>query len=72
MPPPTVSAHEFVTEWRQPTLKELSAAQEHFIDLCHLLGNATPAEDDATGQRFTFEAGAGQGWAGRPPTSRPS
>ena len=47
MPPPTVSAQEFVTKWRQSTLKERSAAQEHFIDLCHLVGHPTPAEDDA-------------------------
>ena len=39
-----------------------------FIDLCRLVGHPTPAEDDPTGQTFTFEAGAtkprgGQGWA---------
>ena len=63
MPPPTLSSQQFVTKWRQSTLKERSAAQEHFIDLCRLVGHPTPAEDDATGERFTFEAGAGQGWA---------
>jgi hypothetical protein len=61
--PPTLSPQEFVAKWRHATLKERSAAQEHFIDLCHLVGHPTPAEDDATGERFTFEAGAGQGWA---------
>ena len=34
-----------------------AAAQEHFIDLCRLIGHPTPAEDDPTGERFTFEAG---------------
>ena len=63
MPPPTGWPQQFATKWRQSTLKERSAAQEHFIDLCHLVGHPTPAEDDATGERFTFEAGAGQGWA---------
>ena len=53
MPPPTVSAQEFVTKWRQSTLKERSAAQEHFIDLCHLVGHPTPAEDDATCLLYT-------------------
>ena len=43
-------------------------AQEHFIDLCRLVGHATPAEMDPTGRSFTFEAGAakqggGEGWA---------
>ena len=65
---PTFSPQEFVAKWRKATLKERSAAQEHFIDLCHLVGHDTPAEADPTGQSFTFEAGAskqrgGQGWA---------
>ena len=29
---------EFITKWRASELKESSAAQEHFIDLCRLLG----------------------------------
>ena len=65
---PTLSPQEFVAKWRKATLKESAAAQEHFIDLCHLVGHPTPAEADPTGQTFTFEAGAskqrgGQGWA---------
>jgi type II restriction/modification system DNA methylase subunit YeeA len=65
---PTLSPQEFVAKWRKATLKERSAAQEHFIDLCHLVGHPTPAEADPTGQTFAFEAGAskqrgGQGWA---------
>jgi hypothetical protein len=65
---PTLSPQEFVAKWSQTTLKEKSAAQEHFIDLCHLVGHPTPAEADPTGQTFTFEAGAskqrgGEGWA---------
>jgi hypothetical protein len=55
---PTLSPQEFVDKWRKATLKERSAAQEHFIDLCHLVGHPTPAEADPTGQTFTFEAGA--------------
>ncbi|OQY21221.1 MAG: SAM-dependent methyltransferase [Anaerolineaceae bacterium 4572_32.2] len=65
---PTLSAQEFVAKWRNVTLKERSAAQEHFIDLCRLVGHPTPAEKDPTGQTFAFEMGAtkqrgGQGWA---------
>jgi type II restriction/modification system DNA methylase subunit YeeA len=64
----TLSPQEFVAKWHKATLKERAAAQEHFIDLCHLVGHPTPAEIDPTGQTFTFEAGAskqrgGQGWA---------
>ena len=36
----------FITKWRAVELKERSAAQEHFIDLCRLLGEPTPAEAD--------------------------
>ena len=49
-------------------LKERSAAQEHFIDLCRLLGEPTPAEADPTGDHYCFERGVrkdtgGDGWA---------
>ncbi|MDD5706662.1 MAG: class I SAM-dependent DNA methyltransferase [Kiritimatiellae bacterium] len=39
-------------------MKERSAAQEHFIDLCRLVGHPTPAEADPTGATFCFEKGA--------------
>src|SRR5688500_304737 len=63
-----MTPQQFVNKWRSITLKERSAAQSHFNDLCHLVGHPTPIEDDPTGKRFTFEAGAskqagGQGWA---------
>jgi hypothetical protein len=48
---------EFIAKWRHVDLKERSAAHEHFIDLCHLLGHPTPAEADPTGERFCFEKG---------------
>ena len=65
---PTLSAQDFVAKWSRATLKESSAAQEHFIDICRVLGHPTPAEADPSGQTFTFEAGAskqsgGDGWA---------
>ena len=59
---------DFIAKWRASELKERSAAQEHFIDLCWLLGEPTPAEADPTGERYCFERGArkdtgGDGWA---------
>ncbi len=54
-----ITPQEFVRTWRAVTRKERSAAQEHFSDLCRLVRHPTPAEDDPTGQRFTFEAGVG-------------
>ena len=59
---------QLITKWRASELKERSASQEHFIDLCRLLGEPTPAEADATGDHYCFERGArkdtgGKGWA---------
>ena len=58
----------FVRKWRAVELKERSAAQEHFIDLCHVLDEPTPAEADPSGDFYCFERGAtktsgGEGWA---------
>jgi len=46
---------EFIAKWAPVQLAERAASQEHFIDLCRLLGQPTPAEQDATGAEFTFE-----------------
>ncbi len=59
---------EFIAKWRASELKERSAAQEHFIDLCRLLDEPTPAEADPAGETYCFERGArkdagGDGWA---------
>ena len=56
--PPTLTPQDFVDKWRSATLKERSAYQEHFIDLCRLIGHPTPAEVDPTGENFAFEYGA--------------
>lgn len=58
----------FIDKWSRSELRERQGSQEHFIDLCRLLGEPTPAEEDATGQSYCFERGAtkvggGDGWA---------
>ena len=63
-----MTPHAFIAKWRDATLKERSAAQEHFLDLCRLLDEPTPAEADSTGATYCFERGArkdtgGDGWA---------
>ncbi|MBK1641475.1 hypothetical protein CKO12_06215 [Chromatium okenii] len=63
-----MTPEQFIAKWHATTLKERSAAQEHFIDLCHLLHEPTPAESDPTGAFYCFErgakkAGGGDGWA---------
>ena len=59
---------EFISKWRASELKESSAAQSHFNDLCHLLGEPAPTDADTTGDWYCFERGArkdggGDGWA---------
>ncbi len=43
---------EFKKKWAKYTGKESSAYQEHFNDLCHLLGHPTPVEADPSGKDF--------------------
>ena len=47
--PRNLSPQEIVHKWRDVTLKERSAAQEHFIDMCRLVGYGTPAKADPRG-----------------------
>ena len=54
----TMTVHEFISKWRKVELKERSAAQEHFLDLCAVFDHPTPAAADPTGETFCFEKGA--------------
>lgn len=59
---------EFIRKWQGVTLTERASSQEHFIDLCHLLGEPTPTAADPQGVWYAFEkgarkAGGGDGWA---------
>jgi hypothetical protein len=47
----------FIAKWTGVALSERAASQEHFIDLCRMLGQPTPAEHDSTGTEYTFEKG---------------
>jgi type II restriction/modification system DNA methylase subunit YeeA len=63
-----MTPQQFTKKWKASTLKESSASQEHFIDLCRLVGEQTPAEADPDGSWYCFERGArktggGEGWA---------
>ena len=65
---PTLTAQEFVNRWRGTTLKERSASQSHFNDLCRVLGWPSPTDVDQAGDWYTFERGVGKtlgssGWA---------
>ena len=49
---------EFAAKWAGSTRTERAAAQEHFIDLCRMLGYPTPNQADPTGEWYAFEKGA--------------
>jgi hypothetical protein len=63
-----VTPATFIAKWAAADLSERASYQQHFLDLCELVGHPKPAEADATGEIFTFEKGAakhggGDGWA---------
>jgi hypothetical protein len=65
---PTLTPAAFAAKWRGVTTTEKAASQEHFIDLCRMLGEPTPHEADPTGSQYAFEkrvakAGGGDGFA---------
>ena len=59
---------EFVEKWRASSLRERQGSHEHFLNLCAVLGEPTPAGDDPEGSHYCFEkgvrkVGGGDGWA---------
>jgi hypothetical protein len=61
--PPT-----FIAKCQAANLSERSACEQHFLDLCELLGQPKPAAADPEGAGYCFERGVsktdgGQGWA---------
>jgi hypothetical protein len=63
-----LTPRQFIQKWSASSLKERSGSQEHFIDLCRMLGEPTPADVDPHGEFYTFDRGAkktggGDGWA---------
>ena len=64
----TTRAAAFVQKWEAVTINEKATAQEHYIDLCHLLGHPTPNKADPNGDFYRFEkpltkSGGGAGFA---------
>lgn len=63
-----MTPQKFIETWQKVELKERTASQSHFNDLCELLGIDKPTTADPKGEWFTFEKGAsksggGEGWA---------
>ena len=60
-----MTPHEFIAKWKPVDLSERSAYQQHFLDLCELLGEKKPADVDPTGKFFTFEKGVDKNTGGK-------
>jgi len=63
-----LTPQDFVSIWKRADARERQSVQEHFLDLCQLVGHESPMQSDPTGTRFAFEMGAaktsgGTGWA---------
>ncbi len=63
-----MTPNEFIQKWRAVDLKERTASQSHFNDICRLLDIEDPITADPKGEWFTFEKGASktggsEGWA---------
>ena len=46
---------QFAEKWGRAQLRERAGSQEHFLDICRLVGESTSAEADPNGEFFTFE-----------------
>ena len=53
--PGVLTPEQFAKKWGRAQLREQAGSQEHFIDICRLVGESTPAEADPKGEFFTFE-----------------
>ena len=48
---------DFATKWTQAQLGEKAGSQQHFLDVCQMIGVQPPAKADPKGEWFTFERG---------------
>ncbi len=44
-----MTPHEFAAKWQKAQLTERASYQQHFLDLCDLLGQPPPADVDPAG-----------------------
>jgi hypothetical protein len=63
-----MTPHLFIAKWKRSNLSEMSAYQQHFLDLCDVLGEKKPADVDPDGTWYTFQKGLTttedtKGWA---------
>ena len=59
-----MDAAEFARKWTASKRTERAASQEHFLDICRMLGEPTPNKADPSGDFYAFEKGASRASAG--------
>ncbi len=52
-----LTAQAFAKKWADVALSERASYQQHFLDLCAMLGQPAPADADLSGSFYTFEKG---------------
>ena len=50
-----VTPERFIAKWATSTATEKAGSQEHFIDLCRMLGEKTPNDDPGLRDSYAFE-----------------
>src|SRR5438105_3755291 len=58
-----MTPEQFIDKWRGNTRSERAAAQQHFLELCELLGVAKPGSPDYEFEKSTRRIGGAQGFA---------
>jgi MmeI, N-terminal domain len=53
-----MTPEQFIEKWSRADRTERQAAQEHFIDLCGMLGEPTPNDASVDPDSYSFEKGA--------------
>ncbi len=61
----TLTPQAFAKRWGESTLSERSSYQQHFLDLCDMLGAPKPAQTDPAGEFYTFEKGVEKSGGGK-------
>src|SRR6476469_4664399 len=52
-----MTPEQFIDKWSRADRTERQAAQEHFIDLCRVLGEPTPNDPGVDADGYSFERG---------------
>jgi hypothetical protein len=52
---PTLTPAAFAAKWRGVTTTEKAGSQEHFLDLCRMVGEPSPHDADPTRSSSAFE-----------------